>query len=159
MKIREEEARDFRALIGELLEDPKAAEMKKYIQHGRVTTWQHGLSVARESFLLARRLHLKNIEERQLVRAAFLHDYFLYDWHEQGDSFHGFHHPDIAAENAARDFDISDREENIIRSHMWPLTFRHLPKSREAVIVSVADKIVSLRETLRERRRKDGGGL
>ncbi|MGX8703383.1 MAG: HD domain-containing protein, partial [bacterium] len=91
---------------------------------------------------------------RELVRAAFLHDYFLYDWHKQGDKFHGYHHPDIAADNALRDFELTKREENIIRSHMWPLTFRHLPKSREAYIVSLSDKIVSTRETIRGRKER-----
>ena len=154
MKFRDNEEEVFQALTEDLLEDPKAAEMKKYIQHGTVTTWQHCLNVARTSFLLARRLRWKLINERELVRAAFLHDYFLYDWHNHGDKLHGYHHPDIAAENAARDFTLTKREENIIRSHMWPLTFRHIPKSREAFIVSVSDKIVSFRETIRGRREK-----
>lgn len=153
MKFREDEAEEFRALLRDLLEDPKAAEMKNFIQHGKVTTWSHCYSVARISFLLARRLHLRRINERELVRAAFLHDYFLYDWHARGDRLHGYHHPDIAANNAARDFDLTSREENIIRSHMWPLTFRHFPKSIEALLVSITDKIVSIRETLFRRNR------
>ena len=153
-KLTPEEERDFRELIGELLDDPKAAEMKKFIQHGNVTTWHHCMSVARASFGFARRMHLKKIQEKELVRAAFLHDYFLYDWHNHGDNLHGFHHPDIAADNATKDFALSPREENIIRSHMWPLTFRHWPTSREAFIVTLADKLVSARETLQERREK-----
>lgn len=154
MKFRDGEAADFIALLRDLVDDPNAARMKNYIQHGSVTTWSHCYSVARLSFILARRLKLKRINERELVRAAFLHDYFLYDWHARGDRLHGYHHPDIAADNAVRDFQLSPREENIIRSHMWPLTFRHIPKSREAFLVSISDKIISIRETLFRRKRK-----
>ena len=48
---------------------------------------------------------------------------------------------------------LTRKEENIIRSHMWPLTFWHYPQSREAVIVCLADKIVSTKETLFKRKK------
>jgi uncharacterized protein len=81
-----------------------------------------------------------------------LHDYYLYDWHHyDGGHFHGFTHPAAAAENAVSDFEVSPKVEKVIRSHMWPLTILHVPSSREAWIVSMADKIVSLNETVRKR--------
>ena len=92
-----------------------------------------------------------------MVRGAFLHDYFLYDWHKKKAKFrnmkeffklHGFMHPSYAAANAKRDFNINEKEEHIIRSHMWPLTVTKLPKSREAVIVCIADKLTSATETI-----------
>ena len=57
-------------------------------------------------------------------------------------------HPSYAAANAKRDFNINEKEEHIIRSHMWPLTVTKLPKSREAVIVCIADKLTSATETI-----------
>ena len=57
-------------------------------------------------------------------------------------------HPSYAAANAKRDFGIGEKEENIIRSHMWPLTVTKLPKCREAVIVCIADKLTSATETI-----------
>ena len=103
MKRRDREA--FEALIRELSADPRAQKMKDYIQHGTVTTYDHCMDVARTSFSINRKLHL-HAPEKELVTAAFLHDYFLYDWHDHGDRLHGYHHPDIAADNAARDFAI-----------------------------------------------------
>ena len=41
---------------------------------------------------------------------------------------------------------------SIIVSHMWPLNITKVPKSREALILCVADKCIALRETLFERK-------
>ena len=96
---------------------------------------------------MARALRLR-VSERELVRAALLHDYFLYDWHEPGHVGHATQHPVFALRNAREDFDLSPLEENVIASHMWPLPPTRVPRSREAVLVCVADKWCSLAETL-----------
>ena len=74
-----------------------------------------------------------------------LHDYYQYDIKKEGLSAykHGTSHPQIAMEKADKDFHLTDKEKNIIRSHMWPLTLGHPPKSKEAILVSLADKDVA----------------
>lgn len=150
IQLSERDEQDFQEEIRTLAEDPRCLRMKQFIQHGRITTYDHCMSVARESFRLNRELHM-HADERRLVTAAFLHDYFLYDWHTHGDRLHGYHHPEIAARNAARDFHISSKTQRIIAAHMWPLTLFHAPSSREAWLVTLADKICSAEETLFER--------
>ncbi|MEE0955407.1 MAG: HD family phosphohydrolase [Eubacterium sp.] len=145
-KVEQQEAAE--ELLSRLSADRRAQRMKHFIQHGHVTTYDHCLAVTRMSCRIAKDLHVK-VDWKSLVRSSFLHDYYLYDWHSHGDHLHGYHHPEIAAENAARDFNLSDKEQSIIRSHMWPLTFFHFPTCREAVIVTIADKIVSAGETIR----------
>ena len=134
----------------ELLNDPQVKRMKGFCQHGRVNTYDHCLAVANLSAAIDRKLGL-NSRRRTLLRGAMLHDYYLYDWHNWGGHGHGFSHPHRAAENARRDFRITEEEAEIIESHMWPLTLTHVPHSREAWIVCIADKICSLKETLTER--------
>ena len=92
--------------------------------------------------------------ERDLVRGALLHDYFLYDWHDKysHEKLHGFHHPHVALENASREYQLTPRERDIIQKHMWPLTLFHIPRCREAWVVTTADKYCSLKETLLERK-------
>ncbi|MBQ8093915.1 MAG: HD family phosphohydrolase [Clostridia bacterium] len=137
----------FQDLVKEVSESPECQVLKTYRQHGSISTYEHCMSVARESFHLAHRLHLKT-DERALVRGAFLHDYYLYDWHHSPERLHGFRHPIIAMHNALRDFRISAHEAHIIRTHMWPLTLRSIPTTREAFLVCLADKICALKETL-----------
>ena len=140
----------FAALIRPLSRSREALRMKRFIQHGSITTFDHCMAVARRSFAISRALHLR-INESALVRGAFLHDYFLYDWHHSGDHLHGLHHPELAVRNASRDFHITRKEAGIIRTHMWPLTLFHVPPSLEAFVVCIADKLCALSETLHRR--------
>ena len=61
--------------------------------------------------------------------------------------------PGSACVNAERCFAITRKEQNIISSHMWPLTFRHVPTCREAVIVCLADKYCAVLESVFQRTR------
>lgn len=124
---------------------------EQYIQHGNVSVKRHCLSVAECSLLIEEKLKKLGMrcQEREMVRGALLHDYFLYDWHDKSShkKLHGFHHPAVALVNASREYSLSDRERDIIVKHMWPLTMK-LPSCREAWIVTTADKYCSLRETV-----------
>jgi uncharacterized protein len=143
----------FDSISRDILESEIYQQNKKYIQHGTVSIYQHSLAVATMCYRLAGAA----TDVRALVRAALLHDLFLYDWHDWHREnwkktplwkLHGFIHPPIAAENARKYFHISDKEYAIITSHMWPLTLKAIPKSKEAWLLTLADKLVSIRETV-----------
>ena len=72
----------------------------------------------------------------------------LHDWHENDPShrLHGFTHPKRALINATADWNLSDRTQNIILRHMFPLT-PVPPACREAWLVCLADKVCALAET------------
>lgn len=149
MKLRPDEEVALGALVAPFKNHPKVQEMKNYIQHGNVSTYEHCRSVARVSFFLNRRLHF-GADEKTLAVGAFLHDFYLYDWHngDEGHGLHGFSHAHTACQNAIKEFRIGEHEQEVISSHMWPLNITRLPKSREAWIVCMADKYVSTKETL-----------
>ena len=154
-RLKREEEEKFIGYVKEHLAHPLVQSMKDYKQHGAISTFDHCMEVAKKSFLLNKRLHL-HADEEALSRGALLHDFYLYDWHNEDDGshkWHGFFHAGKALENAKQHFDISELEQDIIKNHMWPLTLRHIPKSREAAIVCFVDKCVSLRETLFNRRK------
>ena len=145
-----EERIGFGRQVRELIKNPHVRRMKSFTQHGRVSTFDHCQSVAKLSYRINRWLHL-HADEKRLVHGAMLHDFYLYDWHAYDGGthrLHGFHHADVAADNASRLLHVEPGVEKIIRTHMWPLTITKVPKSREAWIVCVADKVCSLNETL-----------
>ena len=121
---------------------------RNYVQHGTIPVRRHCLDVAQHSLAINRKLRI-HCQEKDLVRGALLHDYFLYDWHEKSDDhrLHGFTHPARALKNAEEIFDLSVVEKDIIKRHMFPLT-PVPPAYRESYLVCLADKICSSYETL-----------
>ncbi|GHU59995.1 hypothetical protein FACS1894133_7630 [Clostridia bacterium] len=144
----------LRESVREILSHPAVQAHKGFIQHGKISVYAHCISVAKLCLKLADTVsHITGakFDRRSLVRAALLHDFFMYDWHDDWNKLHGFYHPDVARRNACKHFDINPREESIIASHMWPMTLFTFPACREAWILVIADKVVSLRETLFKR--------
>ena len=112
----------------------------QYIQHGNTSVLLHSIAVAYYSYYLSWYFHL-NFRERELVRGALLHDYFLYDWHNSGEghTFHAFTHARDAFVNAQKEFELSRIEREVIKKHMFPLT-PVPPLCREGLMVCLVDK-------------------
>lgn len=133
--------------LNSLLADPKVQRLRDFPQHHGSNTLRHCIAVAKRSFELAEQFGW-DIDEVELARCAMLHDYYLYKIKESGLSAyrHGTSHPAVAIENAKKDFDLTEKEMSTIRSHMWPLTFRHPPRSKEAALLCLADKDIAIKE-------------
>lgn len=160
MKKREKYRPDRKAFQDEmekLMSSEKIQMMQGYKQHHGNNTLQHVRNVAYNSFALAEKLGWP-IDERTLARGAVLHDYYLYDIKEQGLTpyRHGTRHPKKALANAKKEWTLSRKEENIIVSHMWPLTLFHPPRSREAVLICLADKYCAANEMILHRKNLEG---
>lgn len=153
-----EQRREFYRLLKEnasdILHSENFQKTRHHIQHGTMPVHRHCLDVAKQSIKINKALGL-GCKERDLIRGALLHDYFLYDWHdkhrENYRKLHGFYHPGIALKNARKEYHLTRREEDIIKKHMWPLTVVP-PLCREAWVVTAADKYCSLLETLKIRK-------
>ena len=83
-KLTPAETERMHQLLRGVADDPHAMEMHRFIQHGTVTTYEHCLRVARIAYWLNLRLHCR-AREASLLRGAFLHDFYLYDWHRFGN--------------------------------------------------------------------------
>lgn len=138
----------FAKTMEELKNNYKVQQMQKFKHHRVTTTFNHCCNVSECSYRIARRLHLK-IDEESLARGAMLHDFYLYNFKEQLDVKgyeHGTKHPIWALANASQYFNLNAVEADIIISHMWPLTFTHIPHCKEAILVCVADKVCAIKE-------------
>lgn len=149
-RFRETIARDLHRFGEEIYRSDNFKASDKNLQHGEVSVKKHSEKVAFTSLWLARKLKLK-VQEKELVRGALLHDYFLYDWHDEEHAgfknLHGFKHPAVALKNASAEYALTDREADIIKKHMWPLTLVP-PAYAEGWLVTLSDKIVSSKESI-----------
>ncbi|MFV0412833.1 MAG: HDIG domain-containing metalloprotein [Oscillospiraceae bacterium] len=137
----------FTALIDDLLQDEKVQEMQQMPQHGKSgNCYDHSLYVAYLSFLVCRRLGLDYVAA---ARGGMLHDFCLCNWKEESAGISRlWTHPHLALKNAEERYELSQMEKDIIVKHMWPLT-RPLPRYRESLVVSMADKVCALLEMSR----------
>lgn len=114
--------------------------------HG--TLRDHILNVCVVSVCLSRIRERKgqNIRKKDLIQAALCHDLGMIGrgkkYRSRKDSWrmHAEESVRIARELIP---DLSDQAEDMIRTHMWPVTGKR-PRSREGLILGEADKIASL---------------
>lgn len=136
----------FFACIEDLLQTPQVQSMRSLPHHPGVNCYEHSIFVSYVAFRIGRRYHL---DYRACARGGLLHDLYLYNCHDS--SAHSgnqcLDHPEFALRNASALTSLSDKERNIIQAHMWPLAV-HLPHSREAWAVSLADKVCATVEVI-----------
>ena len=154
MKLTIEEKKRLEDLYQKFLNDEKVKRMMQVPMHRGSNCYLHSFKVAKKAIRHA--LHYRKINLETILISAILHDYYLYVWRVDKEKrrHHGTRHPGIAAAHAKEDFDISPEVQKSIRSHMWPLGFRHFPNNREALVLSYSDKDVALREALTSKRHK-----
>ena len=136
----------FEAAVKDLLASPSVQAMKQVSQHVDVNCFDHSVYVAYVSFLISRRFGLDSVAA---ARGGLLHDLFLYDWRTDAhDGMHLFSHPQAALRNAEQNWELTDKEKDIILKHMWPVTPLKVPRYRESFVVNGADKLCALCEML-----------
>lgn len=141
----------FLGILCDIRKNSRFDESVNYIQHGKTSVREHSINVAYTAYYLTHKLNIK-VKENDLIRGALLHDYFLYDWHDKSlkNSIHGYTHPGNALKEALKDFELSKTEQDMIKHHMFPLTITP-PKTKEGVILCIADKLCAIKETVNRR--------
>ncbi len=135
--------KQYNMIVNYILDDKEFNKIGLSYHHGtnRLT---HSIKVSYYSYLVARKLGL---DYETAATAGLLHDFFITS-NEKGlkeSTISVFNHAKIAANNAINQFGISDKERNIIETHMFPLNPKP-PKFVEGWIVTLVDKAVGLCE-------------
>lgn len=68
-------------IFKETYNGPRYKDNKKYMMHGTTSVMDHCVNVAYTAYYMSYKLGIE-VNEAELIRGALLHDYFLYDWHE-----------------------------------------------------------------------------
>ena len=137
--------REYMNIVGDLIINDIVLKMKLYRQHFNVSCFDHCLYVSYNSYLICKKHHL---DYKSVARAGLLHDLFLYDWRKREDGrkgLHAFTHGKTALENALKITDLNNREKDIIKNHMWPVTLQ-VPKYKETFVITYVDKRIAIEE-------------
>ena len=136
--------RSFESIAKEMLSNQKFLRLSHESHHG-ITRLDHSLNVARKVYKYAIKYNLDYVSA---TRAAIVHDFFTNaEFISNHGLIQGVVHPDIALANAKGEFEISDKEANMIESHMFPLSVV-TPKSKEAWLLTGVDKMQAIYEYL-----------
>jgi len=131
---------EFNRLIWPIIQNEEYQKTKFYTHHG-LNRYDHMVRVAYYSYKITKVLHL-NYQEA--TKGAVLHDFFFNE-EEKNKMVRLVEHPEMAYLNASKYFDLSDLEEDIIRTHMFPIG-KKVPKYLESWIVDLVDDVASIYE-------------
>ncbi len=139
------ETYEFESIINDITNHPKFLKLRQELHHG-ISRYEHSLRVAKMTYKISKKM---NLDYERATRAALLHDFFLDEQTTEYNARKTFKiHPLIALENAKKCFDLDQKQENIIASHMFPVC-NTLPKYKESYIVTLSDKLVATHEMYR----------
>lgn len=151
----EQEKAKLEKIYQGFLNNPLILKMKEIPMHRGSNCYIHSFKVAKAVIKKATKKD-KGYHLEHLLVGAILHDYYLYDWRSDHEKLkgHGKRHPLIAYENAKRDFDIPTEVAEIIKTHMWPLTPKLKPITKEAKLLDYMDDKIATIEFLSSKKHK-----
>ena len=154
MELSEVEKQDLENIFQDFFHNEKIRKMIEIPMHRGSNCFIHSFKVAK--LAIKRALRHKKVDLKSVLIGAILHDYYLYDWRVDKDKRrrHLKDHPYIAIKNAENDFEIDDDIKKIIKTHMWPINIKNFPSSKEARIVTLADKSIAFKEAMTSKRYK-----
>lgn len=135
--------KEFMSIAKPILEHKEFLKTKSIVHHGN-TRYNHSVRVAYIAYKLSK---MFGFDTESTIRAGALHDFFLVrdDKNIASSTKMLIEHPKMAKENAIKYFGVNDKEQNIIESHMFPIS-SVAPKYKEAWIVTLSDKLVAMFE-------------
>lgn len=135
--------KEFSSIIKDIL-NIKEFQKTVYIKHHGITRYEHSLRVAYISYRITKFLKLNY---KETTEAALLHDFFIDELEDKNTASKLIKHPNIAVKNASKYIDLTDRQKDIIKTHMFPITFIP-PKYLESWIVDIADDLSAIYEKI-----------
>lgn len=146
--------KEYLKIVDDILKCEDFTKMRD-VKHHDSNRFEHSLKVSFYAYKVAKKLHLNY---KDVARGGLLHDFFLertVDYKKAKDKFKLYttNHPKMAVVNAKKYFNINNKEEDIIRSHMFPIDIK-IPKYAESWVVSSVDKVISVYEFSKKFRHK-----
>lgn len=134
---------EYLNIVNDILNDPDFLKLKSFEHHG-ITRYNHSVKVSYQAYKYAKK---HGLDYRSVAIGGLLHDFFESSENPSTKEklVSTFSHSEVALENARYKYRVTEKEGDIIVSHMFPFC-THMPKCRESWIVNLVDKKVGLGE-------------
>ena len=139
--MRKYKNKEFNDIVLDILELDEFNKLKNCTHHG-IDRHNHCLRVSYYTYKITKILHLNY---KSATRATLLHDFFIDEVKDLNGLKRLQKHPKYALENTKKYFEISKLEEDIIITHMFPITIRP-PRYIESFLVDLIDDVASIHE-------------
>lgn len=146
------ENNEYKKYVYDILDNKEFCKLSEITHHGS-NRLDHSLRVSYWSYKISKALRL---DCEKVSRAALLHDFFLEDnisLEKKDRVVTMVKHPEYALNNSKKYFELSEMEEDIILTHMFPIGKR-VPKYFESWIVDIVDDVISVYERSYNARKK-----
>lgn len=135
---------EYMNLVKDIIDNDEFSKTKNITHHG-LNRFDHCMRVSYYSYKISKLLRL---DYKDVARAGLLHDFFFVDNEDVNVTKRLdvlINHPKYALANSKRYFEINEKEEDIITSHMFPVALK-TPKYAESWIVDIVDNVVAVGE-------------
>lgn len=133
---------DFDIITNDILNNKEFKKLMTEHHHG-ISRYDHSVNVAKNTFKIC---NFMQIDCKDATRAALLHDFFSDKDLKDLNTLNKYQaHPYLAYLKASKLFTVNEKQKDAIICHMWPWTLK-IPRYKEGWIVTLSDKIVSLKE-------------
>ena len=137
---------EYLCIVNDIIENKEFKRMRD-IKHHNTTRLDHSIKVSYYSYKIAKSLKL---DYEDVAVGGLLHDFYvdeISDCDKVKDKIKLFtiKHPKEAVKNASKLVNLTEKETNIIATHMFPIDYK-VPKYAESWIVNFVDKVLSICE-------------
>ena len=132
---------EFKYIVSDILSNKEFIKTKEKVHHG-INRYDHLVRVSFYTFIITKFLKLNYIEA---TRAALLHDFYIDETNNETRYKALQNHPKYALENSKKYYGLTNLQEDIILTHMFPVTFTP-PKFLESWIVDLVDDVAGIYE-------------
>lgn len=141
-----EKDKNYKYIVDDIMENTEFNKLSKIPHHGE-TRLDHSIKVSYVSYKISKFLRL---DYKQTARAGLLHDFYFdrtvnHKKISKKVKLYTTGHPCDALDNARKHFALSLKEQDIIKTHMFPFDFR-IPKYLEGWVVNLVDTSISTYE-------------
>ena len=143
---------EYYSCVSDLTQLDEIQRLDGFTQHLNTSRLEHCVNVSYYSYCICKKF---GWDYRSAARAGLLHDFYLYDRHEEKESpkHHISAHAKIALNNSQKITSLNKIEADAIVKHMWPMTMR-FPKYKESYVVNLVDTFCAAYEFVKQTKRR-----